>query len=94
MASTFEPKFSWRHAVIDARVLPVVISSVNPRIIRQRPVIAATMSEEDKRHIVRTLESQSTIRGVSTELAIQAGSKSSRRRSPKGIRTIRKTVQQ
>jgi hypothetical protein len=53
--------------------LPVIISSVNPRIIRQRPIIAATLSEEEKHHIVRTLESQSTIRGVSTELAIQAG---------------------
>jgi hypothetical protein len=73
----FEPKFSWRHAIIDERMLPVVISSVNPRIIRPRPVIAATLSKEGKRHIVCTLESQvtpqSAIRGVSTELAIQAG---------------------
>jgi hypothetical protein len=79
--ASFEPKFSWRHAVIDERVLPVVISSVNPRIIRQRPVIAAILSEEDKRHIVRTLESQSTIRGVSTELAIQAGQNQSQPKS-------------
>jgi hypothetical protein len=57
----FEPKFSWRYAVIDKRTLPVVISSVNPCIIRQRPVIATTLSEEEKHHIVRTLESQATI---------------------------------
>jgi hypothetical protein len=31
--ATFEPKFNWRHAVIDERMLPVIISSVNPRII-------------------------------------------------------------
>jgi hypothetical protein len=74
--ASFEPKFSWRHAVIDERVLPVVISSVNPRIIRLRPVIAATLSEEDKAshspHTSITV-AHSTIRGVSTELAIQAG---------------------
>jgi hypothetical protein len=29
--------------------------------------------EAEKHHIVHTLESQSTIRGVSTELAIQVG---------------------
>jgi hypothetical protein len=57
--ASFEPKFSWRHAVIDERALPVIISSVNPRIIRQRPIIAATLTEEEKHHIVRTLESQS-----------------------------------
>jgi hypothetical protein len=32
-----------------------------------------TLTEEEKHHIVCTLESQSTIQGVSTELAIQAG---------------------
>jgi hypothetical protein len=52
--ASFEPKFSWRHAVIDERALPVIISSVNPRVIQKQP-------------------SQATIRGVSTELAIQAG---------------------
>jgi hypothetical protein len=71
--ASFEPRFSWRHAVIDERALPVIISSINPRIIRQQPVIAATLSEEEKHHIIRTLESQSTIQGVSTKLAIQAG---------------------
>jgi hypothetical protein len=71
--ASFEPRFSWRHAVIDKRALPVVISSVNPQIIRQQPIVAIALTEEEKHHIVHTLESQSTIRGVSTELAIQAG---------------------
>jgi hypothetical protein len=69
--ASFEPRFSWRHAVIDERALPVIISSINPRIIRPRPVITATLMEEEKRHIVHTLDSQ--VQGVSTELAIQAG---------------------
>jgi hypothetical protein len=71
--ASFEPRFSWRHAVIDERALPVVISSIHPRVIKNQPVIATTLTEEEKHHIIRTLESQSTIRGVSTELAIQAG---------------------
>jgi hypothetical protein len=31
--ASFEPRFNWRSAVIDEHVLPVVISSINPRII-------------------------------------------------------------
>jgi hypothetical protein len=71
--ASFEPRFNWRSAVIDEHVLPVVISSINPRVIQQRPVIATRMTEEEKRSIVRTLETQSRIRGVATELAVQAG---------------------
>jgi hypothetical protein len=77
--ASFEPKFSWRHAVIDERVLPVVISSVNPHIIRRTPVIATTLSEEDKHHIVRTLESQSTIRGSIHRTSNPGRTKPSRR---------------
>jgi hypothetical protein len=54
-------------------VLPVIISSVNPRVIQSQPIIARLMMNEEKQSIVHTLETQSTIRGVSTELAIQAG---------------------
>jgi hypothetical protein len=71
--ATFEPKFNWQHAVIDEQMLPVVISSINPRVIRSQPVIARLMTNEEKRSIVHTLETQSTIRGVFTDLAIQAG---------------------
>jgi hypothetical protein len=35
--ATFEPKFNWRHAVIDERMMPVIISSVNPRITDHNP---------------------------------------------------------
>jgi hypothetical protein len=70
--ATFEPQFNWRSAVIDERILPIIISSTNPHIIRSQPTIA-TLSEENKRSIVRQLESECSIRGVATELAIQAG---------------------
>jgi hypothetical protein len=39
--ATFEPKFNWKSAVIDERILPITISSINPRIIKQQPIIAA-----------------------------------------------------
>jgi hypothetical protein len=71
--ASFEPRFSWRHAVIDKQALPVVISSINPQVSDRQPIVAIALTEEEKHHIVHTLESQSTIRGVSTELAIQAG---------------------
>jgi hypothetical protein len=57
----FEPRFNWQHAVIDEQVLPVIISSVNPRVIRPQPIIARLMTNSKKRSIVRTLETQSTI---------------------------------
>jgi hypothetical protein len=28
--ATFEPRFNWRSAVIDKRILPIIISSINP----------------------------------------------------------------
>jgi hypothetical protein len=33
LLASFEPKFSWRHAVIDKQALPVVISSINLQVI-------------------------------------------------------------
>jgi hypothetical protein len=70
--ATFEPKFNWRHAVIDERMMPVIISSINPRITRSQPVVARMMTHAEKETIICTLETQSTIQGVSTDLAIQA----------------------
>jgi hypothetical protein len=32
--ATFEPRFNWRSAVIDECVLPIIISSINPRITK------------------------------------------------------------
>jgi hypothetical protein len=31
--ASFEPRFSWRHTIIDERALPVIILSINPRVI-------------------------------------------------------------
>jgi hypothetical protein len=50
--ATFEPKFNWRSAIIDKQILPIIILSINPHIIRNRPVIAATLMEEAKQSIV------------------------------------------
>jgi hypothetical protein len=71
--ATFEPKFNWRSAVIDERALPVIISSINPRITKQQPIIAMGLSENEKQSIVRQLDTECHARGVATELAIQAG---------------------
>jgi hypothetical protein len=54
--ATFEPKFNWRSVVIDERILPIIISSINPRIIKQHPTIATGISEENKQSIVRQLK--------------------------------------
>jgi hypothetical protein len=50
--ATFEPKFNWRSAVVDKRILPITISSINPHITKQQPVIAAGLSEHTKQSIV------------------------------------------
>jgi hypothetical protein len=71
--ATFEPKFDWRSATMEPRFMPVIISSINPRITQSRPVIASTLTEGTKQSIVQQLETECTIRGVATDLAIQAG---------------------
>jgi hypothetical protein len=50
--ATFKPKFNWRSAVIDEKVLPIIISSINPHIIKQQPIIATGLTEDTKRSIV------------------------------------------
>jgi hypothetical protein len=81
--ATFEPKFNWRSAVIDERVLPIIISSINPRITRNQPTIATTLSKETKQAIIRQLDRECTIRGVATDLAIQAGEQQTDTELPK-----------
>jgi hypothetical protein len=71
--ATFKPKFNWRSAIIDEQVLPIIISSINPWKPHNQPTIAATLSESTKQSIVRQLDVECTIRGVATDLAIQAG---------------------
>ena len=70
--ATFEPTLNWRTATIHEKLLPIVISSVNPRCIQQFPVIASIQTEEEKTNILHTLTKDCTIRGVATELDIQA----------------------
>jgi hypothetical protein len=50
--ATFEPKFNWRSAVVDKRILPIIITSINPRIHKSQPVIATALSEDEKQSIV------------------------------------------
>ena len=68
--STYEPKFSWRHATIDERMLPIVLRSINP-VTRNRKTIIAAL-EAKKQAIVQELENETTARGASTDMAIAA----------------------
>jgi hypothetical protein len=81
--ATFEPKFNWRSAIIDECILPIIISSINPRINQNQPTIATTLSEETKQSIVQQLDVECTIRGVATDLAIQAGEQQTEAELPK-----------
>ena len=69
--ATFEPRFGWKDAVIETQALPIIISSTHP--VDSRTVIAGAQSQEEKEAIIRELEESTTIRGIATELAIQAG---------------------
>jgi hypothetical protein len=59
--ATFEPKFNWRSVVIDECVLPIIISSINPQVIQNQPIITTALLEETKQTIVRQLELECTI---------------------------------
>ena len=69
--ATFEPKFGWKDAVIETQALPIIITSTIP--VDSRQVIAGLQTYEEKSDIVQELEATTTIRGIATELAIQAG---------------------
>jgi hypothetical protein len=81
--ATFEPKFDWRSATMEPRFMPVIISSINPQITQSQPIIASTLTEGTKHSIVRQLETECTIRGVATDLAIQAGEQQTEAELPK-----------
>ena len=70
--ATFEPTLHWRTATIHEKILPIVISSVHPRCVLKNPIIATIQTEEEKMRIVHELEQDCTIRGISTDLDIQA----------------------
>ena len=69
--ATFEPKFRWKDAIIETQALPIIIASTHP--VESRTVIAGLQSQEEKDTIIRELEETTTIRGIATELVIQAG---------------------
>jgi hypothetical protein len=71
--ATFEPKFNWRSATMEPQFMPVLISSINPKIIRSQPTTALVLTQGEKQSIVRQLETECSICGVSTDIAIQAG---------------------
>jgi hypothetical protein len=81
--ATFKPRFNWRSAVVDEHILPIIISSINPRAPKTQPTITMALSEEAKQSIVRQLDSECTIRGVATDLAIQAGAEQKEAKLPK-----------
>ena len=69
--ATFEPKFGWKDTIIETQALLIIIASTIP--VDSRLVIAGLQTEEEKNEIVQELEEATTIRGIATELAIQAG---------------------
>ena len=68
--AAFEPGFKWQPAIMDSINFPIVISSSVPSPSK---MVIASLTTENKMEIVNQLEEQSTIRGIATELAIQAG---------------------
>ena len=69
--ATFEPKFGWKNTVIETQALPIIIASTLP--VDSRTVIASSQTEDEKSKIIQELEETTTIRGIATDLAIQAG---------------------
>ena len=69
--ATFEPKFEWKSAIIETTALPIILMSTHP--VKSREVIARLQADKEKDAIVWQLEETTTIRGIATELAIQAG---------------------
>jgi hypothetical protein len=72
--ATFEPHFSWRHGTINISHLPIILNSVNPRLIQQGETIA-TLRTKDKQDILNELTCECTAREASTKLAIDARSR-------------------
>ena len=68
--AAFEPGFKWQPAIMDSINFPIIISSSIPSPSK---VVIASLTNKDKTEIVTQLEEQCTIRGIATELAIQAG---------------------
>jgi len=86
--ATFKPQFSWKDAIVDTNILPIIIRSpdwytliLKPSIRRVQTTtkseaesthIGRTVTEEAKKWIVDILTEESTINFISTDLARQA----------------------
>jgi hypothetical protein len=73
--ATYEPQFSWKHATIDEKNLPIILRTINPN--DKKDVIMRYLSTETREDIVAQLEKVShtespTIRGAATDLTIAA----------------------
>jgi len=60
--AAFEPKFIWKHGIINKKELPVILRSVNPFVPGKGPITAQ----------IRTVENCHVQATTSTELAIKA----------------------
>ena len=69
--ATFEPKFNWNNTIIEANALPIIFLSTHPN--DTCTVIPSSQTEEEKLAIMKQLSKQTTIQGITTELAIKAG---------------------
>ena len=78
---TFEPQFNWTNGVIDTSYLPVVIRSLDWKLLKICPTIATTSSDKDmpismiqRAYIHKELAQESNAwANISTELAQKAG---------------------
>ena len=73
--STFEPQFNWTSAVINEKVLLIVIRSVNPQIPGKDLIVAHLQTQQEEHHQIRAT--------TSTELAIQAQQYTKKAKVPK-----------
>ena len=79
--TTFKPQFNWTNGVIDTTYLPVVIRSLDWKLLRIRPTIAAATTKEaqpmsmiQRAYICDELAHESNAwANISTELAQKAG---------------------
>jgi hypothetical protein len=71
MASNIRTPLQLEAWAINTSHLPIVLNSVNPRLIQQGETIA-TLRTDDKQDILDELTQECTARGASTELAIDA----------------------
>ena len=67
--ANYEPRFSWRHATIDEKQLPIVLRSVNPN--DRRAVLARLLQEEDNDVQVSRMFTREDKKQITTELKEQ-----------------------